>query len=100
MIHCKMSNVSPKRNRVNESVWQILVRTRFHMEDKTDGANELMLFVAPLMAQQHLCNIFQTQMEVVFKCVFKVQSNKVHINYISCSDFYIWDLFFDIFMFN
>lgn len=80
MIHCKMSNVSPKRSRVSESVWQTLVKTSFHMEDKANGPNELMLFVAPRMAQQHLCNIFQIQMEVVFKCVFKVQSNKVHIS--------------------
>jgi hypothetical protein len=80
MIHCKMSNVSPKRSRVSESVWQTLVRTSFHMEDKAKGAIESMLCVAPLMAQQHLCKIFQTRMEVVFKCVFKVQSNKVHIS--------------------
>ncbi len=61
MIHCRMFNVSPKRNRVNESVWQTLVKASFHMEDKANSANELML---QLMAQQHLCNIFQTQMEV------------------------------------
>ncbi len=80
MIHYRMSNVSPKRSRVSELVWQTLVRTSFHMEDKANGANELMLFVAPLMAQQHLCNIFQIQMEVVFKCMIKVQSNKVQIS--------------------
>jgi len=61
MIHCRMFNVSPKRNRVSESIWQTLVKASFHMEDKASSANELML---QLMAQQHLCNIFQTQMEV------------------------------------
>jgi hypothetical protein len=50
MIHCRMFNVSPKRSRVNESIWKTLVRASFHMEDKANDANEFMLFVAPLMA--------------------------------------------------
>jgi hypothetical protein len=52
---CKLSSVSPKGNRVSDSVWQTLMKSNYPMEENNnvDDNETLLFFVAPLMSFKH-----------------------------------------------
>lgn len=52
---CKLSSVSPKGNRVSDSVWQTFMKANYPMEENNDvdDSETLLFFVAPLMSFEH-----------------------------------------------